>query len=103
PARSSPKSARCLTSTRSAQRTSMSRKVTPKARSCSKLRTEIGGNLKTARQIFRRNGKLDVVSRRGDGLLSKVAIVQRINTHGGVAQGSLCNFTGGFRFPYRSP
>src|SRR5262249_61383048 len=42
PARSSPKSAGCLTSTRSAQRTSMSRKVTPKARLSSKLRPETG-------------------------------------------------------------
>ena len=39
--------------------------------------------------------KLDVVSRRGDGVLSKVAIVQRINTHGGVAQGT-CDQPGSF-------
>jgi len=39
--------------------------------------------------------KLDVVNRRGNGLLSKVATVQRINTHGGVAQGT-CDQPGSF-------
>src|SRR5262249_11360607 len=53
PARSSPKSARCLTSTRSAQRSSMSRTVTPKARSCSNLLPEIART--EARQIASSN------------------------------------------------
>ena len=39
--------------------------------------------------------KLDVVNRRGNGLLSKVATVQRINTHGSVAQGT-CDQPGSF-------
>jgi Protein of unknown function (DUF3455) len=44
--------------------------------------------------------KLDVVSKRGTGVLSVVTTVQRINTHGGAAQGS-CDKAGDFRsVPY---
>jgi hypothetical protein len=39
--------------------------------------------------------KLDVVSKRGSGVLSDVTIVQRINTRGGAAQGS-CDKAGEF-------
>jgi Protein of unknown function (DUF3455) len=40
--------------------------------------------------------KLDVVNRRGSGTLADVTAVQRINTHGGAAQGA-CDQTGAFR------
>jgi len=40
--------------------------------------------------------KLDVVSRRGSGLLTDVTTVQRINTHGGAAQGA-CDQAGVFQ------
>ncbi len=40
--------------------------------------------------------KLDVVNKRGNGALSDVTTVQRINTHGGVAQGA-CDKAGDFR------
>jgi hypothetical protein len=40
--------------------------------------------------------KLDVASHRGSGLLSDVVTVQRLNTHGGAAQGA-CDQTGSFR------
>jgi len=44
--------------------------------------------------------KLDVVDRRGDGMLSNATTVQRINTRGGVAQGS-CENEGDYRsVPY---
>jgi hypothetical protein len=44
--------------------------------------------------------KLDVASRRGSGVLSDVATVQRINTQGGTAQGA-CDRAGAFRsVPY---
>jgi hypothetical protein len=39
--------------------------------------------------------KLDVVSKSGNGVLSNVTAVQRINTHGGAAQGS-CDKAGDF-------
>jgi hypothetical protein len=39
--------------------------------------------------------KLDVVNHQGNGLLSNVTTVQRINTHGGVAQGT-CDQRGSF-------
>ena len=39
--------------------------------------------------------KLDVVNRRGNGLLSNATTVQRINTRGGVAQGT-CDQLGSF-------
>src|SRR5580704_10479211 len=39
--------------------------------------------------------KLDVVAKRGSGVLSGVTTVQRINTHGGVANG-LCDKAGTF-------
>ena len=39
--------------------------------------------------------KLDVVGKRGSGLLSGVTTVQRTNTHGGVATGS-CDKAGAF-------
>jgi len=39
--------------------------------------------------------KLDVIARRGSGLLSGVTTVQRTNTHGGVANG-LCDKAGTF-------
>ena len=39
--------------------------------------------------------KLDVASRRGDGRLSDVTTIQRINTKGGVAEGT-CNEAGAF-------
>jgi hypothetical protein len=39
--------------------------------------------------------KLDVVSKRGNGVLNGVTTVQRINTHGGAAQGS-CDKAGDF-------
>jgi hypothetical protein len=39
--------------------------------------------------------KLDVVSKRGNGVLSDVTTVQRINTQGGAAQGS-CGKAGDF-------
>ncbi len=40
--------------------------------------------------------KLDVVTHRGSGLLSDVTTVQRLNTHGGAAQGA-CDQAGTFR------
>jgi hypothetical protein len=40
--------------------------------------------------------KLDVVDRRGSGLLVRSSTVQRLNTHGGVMQGA-CERAGGFR------
>jgi hypothetical protein len=44
--------------------------------------------------------KLDVVNRRGSGMLADITTVQRINTHGGVAQGA-CDQAGAFRsVPY---
>ena len=44
--------------------------------------------------------KLDVVDRRGDGILSSATTVQRINTRGGVVQGS-CENEGDYRsVPY---
>jgi hypothetical protein len=44
--------------------------------------------------------KLDVVNRRGSGVLADVTILQRINTHGGAAQGA-CDQAGAFRsVPY---
>jgi len=44
--------------------------------------------------------KLDVASRRGNGLLADVSTVQRINTHGGVIRG-VCHQAGAFRsVPY---
>jgi hypothetical protein len=44
--------------------------------------------------------KLDVVSRRGSGTLADAVTVQRINTHGGAAQGP-CHQSGAFRsVPY---
>jgi hypothetical protein len=44
--------------------------------------------------------KLDVADRRGDGILSNATTVQRINTRGGVAQGS-CENEGDYRsVPY---
>jgi hypothetical protein len=44
--------------------------------------------------------KLDVVNRRGSGTLADVTTVQRINTHGGAAQGA-CDQVGAFRsVPY---
>jgi hypothetical protein len=44
--------------------------------------------------------KLDVASRRGNGLLADVSTVQRINTHGGVVRGA-CHQAGVFRsVPY---
>jgi len=44
--------------------------------------------------------KLDVVAKRGSGLLSNVSTVQRTNTHGGVATGS-CDKAGTFNsVPY---
>jgi len=44
--------------------------------------------------------KLDVADHRGDGILSKATTVQRINTRGGVVQGS-CEDEGGYRsVPY---
>jgi Protein of unknown function (DUF3455) len=44
--------------------------------------------------------KLDVVKRRGSGTLADVTTVQRINTHGGAAQGA-CDQAGAFRsVPY---
>jgi hypothetical protein len=44
--------------------------------------------------------KLDVASRRGSGTLADVITVQRINTHGGAAQGA-CDQSGAFRsLPY---
>ena len=44
--------------------------------------------------------KLDVVSRRGNGTLSGVTIVQRVNTQGGVVQGA-CDEPGSFHaVPY---
>jgi hypothetical protein len=39
--------------------------------------------------------KLDVVAKRGSGVLSGVTTVQRTNTHGGVANG-LCDKAGTF-------
>jgi hypothetical protein len=43
---------------------------------------------------------LDVVNRRGSGTLADVATVQRINSHGGAAQGA-CDQAGAFRsVPY---
>jgi Protein of unknown function (DUF3455) len=39
--------------------------------------------------------KLDVVNHRGNGLLTDIATVQRINTHGGAAQGT-CDEAGAF-------
>jgi hypothetical protein len=39
--------------------------------------------------------KLDVASRRGDGRLAEVTTIQRINTKGGVAEGT-CNEAGAF-------
>lgn len=39
--------------------------------------------------------KLDVVSRRGEGLLASVATIQRLNTKGGVAEGA-CPKAGAF-------
>jgi hypothetical protein len=46
--------------------------------------------------------KLDVVNRRGSGTLADVTTVQRINTHGGTAQGT-CDQAGAFRsVPYSS-
>jgi hypothetical protein len=44
--------------------------------------------------------KLDVVNRRGSGVLGEVTTVQRLNTHGGVLQGA-CDQAGSFRsVPY---
>jgi Protein of unknown function (DUF3455) len=44
--------------------------------------------------------KLDVTDRRGNGILSDVTTIQRINTKGGVAQGS-CESEGAYRIvPY---
>ena len=44
--------------------------------------------------------KLDVVDRRGDGILSSATTVQRINTRGGAAQGP-CENEGDYRsVPY---
>jgi hypothetical protein len=44
--------------------------------------------------------KLDVVDRRGDGILSRATTVQRINTRGGMLQGQ-CDSAGGYRsVPY---
>ena len=44
--------------------------------------------------------KLDVVKHEGNGLLSSVTTVQRINTHGGAAQGA-CDQAGSFQsVPY---
>jgi hypothetical protein len=44
--------------------------------------------------------KLDVVNRRGSGTLADVTTVQRINGHGGAAQGA-CDQAGAFRsVPY---
>ena len=44
--------------------------------------------------------KLDVVNRRGSGTLADVTTVQRINSHGGAAQGA-CDQAGAFRsVPY---
>jgi uncharacterized protein DUF3455 len=44
--------------------------------------------------------KLDVADHRGDGILSKATMVERINTKGGVAQGS-CEHEGDYRsVPY---
>jgi Protein of unknown function (DUF3455) len=40
--------------------------------------------------------KLDVVDRRGSGLLARSSTVQRLNTHGGVMQGA-CEQAGSFR------
>jgi hypothetical protein len=40
--------------------------------------------------------KLDVVDKRGSGLLANIATVQRLNTHGGVLQGA-CDQAGSFR------
>ena len=40
--------------------------------------------------------KLEVVDRRGNGLLAGVSTVQRLNTHGGVLQG-VCEQAGSFR------
>jgi hypothetical protein len=40
--------------------------------------------------------KLDVVSKRGNGLLASIATVQRLNTRGGVLQGA-CDQAGSFR------
>ena len=44
--------------------------------------------------------KLDVVDRRGDGILSNATTVQRINTKGGVAQGSCENAGNYLSVPY---
>jgi hypothetical protein len=44
--------------------------------------------------------KLDVVNKHGSGILANVTTVQRINTHGGAAQGT-CDKAGDFRsVPY---
>jgi Protein of unknown function (DUF3455) len=44
--------------------------------------------------------KLDVIDHRGDGILSDVTTVQRINTKGGVVQGP-CESAGNYRsVPY---
>jgi hypothetical protein len=44
--------------------------------------------------------KLEVTERRGNGILSEVATVQRINTKGGMVQGS-CESGGNYRIePY---
>ena len=40
--------------------------------------------------------KLDAVNHRGSGLLTRVTTIQRINTHGGAAQGA-CDQLGAFR------
>jgi Protein of unknown function (DUF3455) len=40
--------------------------------------------------------KLDVVNHRGSGLLTNVVTIQRINTHGGAAQGA-CDHAGALR------
>jgi Protein of unknown function (DUF3455) len=40
--------------------------------------------------------KLDTVNHRGSGLLTRVTTIQRINTHGGAAQGA-CDQLGAFR------
>jgi Protein of unknown function (DUF3455) len=39
--------------------------------------------------------KLDVVNHRGDGTLADVSTVQRLDTHGGVLQGT-CDHAGDF-------
>jgi hypothetical protein len=44
--------------------------------------------------------KLEVTERRGNGILSEIAFVRRINTKGGAAQGS-CDGEGNYRIvPY---